>query len=585
MLSRLPTLSIYILSFVVLLGAFSRFTHGAYTPGWYAFQEYHAPDDGSTLAMITPIMDSVVGFTLLFGTRTSRYYAAAVSLIFFIMGLAMQVLAGKDYQGDVALVCDKTQPVCQRCIKSRRTCYGMRDQQVWHTENAYASREKKRPRGPRSMKMNLTVSYKPANVKTYAIAYYIHNYLQAPHNVPDIVKDVTRGCLPVLPSTPWCSILDLAVSSLALAIFSRTQNYPHATVVASATYHRLLQVAQSTIHYLTPDNIDPCLLAVFFMGRYEDSIYRPETKAPPVHASPSFSHHDGALAILKVWNDRFSRDRPATDVIKHTRRGVVRSALLRNTALPHWIHDGAFFGERGLELEYDRVIISLANIRHRLFALADEITSHGTTPQNESILKLGQIDNESHTLDLDLETFLSHIPDAWRQSQQHTLSNVDLPSWPSANFYSPILYSYPSPTYAALWSQYNATKMLVKSTRLRVLALHNPNNLTLKQKLSFDMRCVSEDLAATVPFALQRVRVIGATHSTSSPRSSISLNLKAEVKPTDASLVIWPLTIASGLEYVGSEQKAWFKAQLARLGRVVGFGLFESVETDQWLKL
>ena len=104
MLSRLPTLSIYILSFVVLLGAFSRFTHGAYTPGWYAFQEYHAPDDGSTLAMITPIMDSVVGFTLLFGTRTSRYYAAAVSLIFFIMGLAMQVLAGKDYQGDVALV-------------------------------------------------------------------------------------------------------------------------------------------------------------------------------------------------------------------------------------------------------------------------------------------------------------------------------------------------------------------------------------------------------------------------------------------------------------------------------------------------
>ncbi|KAK6829222.1 hypothetical protein RU639_003386 [Aspergillus parasiticus] len=104
MLSRLPTLSIYLLSSVVLLGAFSRFTHGAYTPGWYAFQEYHAPDDGSTLAMITPVIDTIIGLTLLFGARTAKYSAAAVSLMFFIIGLAMQVLAGKDYKGDVALV-------------------------------------------------------------------------------------------------------------------------------------------------------------------------------------------------------------------------------------------------------------------------------------------------------------------------------------------------------------------------------------------------------------------------------------------------------------------------------------------------
>lgn len=102
--SLLATLPIYLLSSVVLLGSFSRFTHGAYTPQWYAFQEYHAPDDGSTQAKITPVIDFLVGIALLFGTRTIRVLAAGISLLFFLMGLGMQVQAGKDYNGDIALV-------------------------------------------------------------------------------------------------------------------------------------------------------------------------------------------------------------------------------------------------------------------------------------------------------------------------------------------------------------------------------------------------------------------------------------------------------------------------------------------------
>lgn len=104
MYSPLATLPVYLLSSVVLLGAFSRFTHGKYTPQWYAFQEYHAPDDGSAVALITPIVDTIVGLTLLFGKRTVKLYAAGTSLVFFTMGLAMQMQASKEYKGDVALI-------------------------------------------------------------------------------------------------------------------------------------------------------------------------------------------------------------------------------------------------------------------------------------------------------------------------------------------------------------------------------------------------------------------------------------------------------------------------------------------------
>jgi len=99
--TNLPT---YLLSSIVLLGAFSRFTHGVYTPQFYAFQEYHAPDDGSTVAKITPIVDSIVGLSLLLGTKALRLGAASISLVLFAIGTSVQVKAGKEYIPDAFLV-------------------------------------------------------------------------------------------------------------------------------------------------------------------------------------------------------------------------------------------------------------------------------------------------------------------------------------------------------------------------------------------------------------------------------------------------------------------------------------------------
>ncbi|KAL4733062.1 hypothetical protein BDV11DRAFT_176060 [Aspergillus similis] len=100
-LKRLPS---YLLAFTVLLGSFSRFTHGVYTPRWYSFQEYHSPDDGSTTARITPWIDALIGGLLLFGTRKLKVVAAAASLVFVLTGLGMQLAAGKDIMGDIVLV-------------------------------------------------------------------------------------------------------------------------------------------------------------------------------------------------------------------------------------------------------------------------------------------------------------------------------------------------------------------------------------------------------------------------------------------------------------------------------------------------
>jgi hypothetical protein len=91
---------------------------------------------------------------------------------------------------------------------------------------------------------------------------------------------------------------------MALAVFSRTQRHPLAAVEASLKYQKLLQSTQYAILSLDAENIDICLITIFFMSRYEGAIYNPEDDNPKysiTSALLSFRHHDGAHSVLKIY--------------------------------------------------------------------------------------------------------------------------------------------------------------------------------------------------------------------------------------------------------------------------------------------
>jgi hypothetical protein len=495
---------------------------------------------------------------------------------------------------DPSLQCDEAQPVCQRCIKSQRNCYGMRDGQacsVVHSENSYASGQKKRPRGPRSnpiveLTSNLdAILQRPlVDLKTQAIAYYLHFHLKTLKDAPNISKGVSDYFLPIWVSEAECPMLDLAVSSMGLAVYSRTHHHPQAAIEASMTYHRLLQIAQVTILALDEGNVDTCLLAIFFMSRYEDAVHRPNhvnLKTPFTTTLQSFSHHDGALAVLKTWKDHLSHSQPATGIMKHTRRGMIRSALLRNLALPEWMREGSYFGEHGLELEYDCIVVRIANVRQRLSTLLKEKTGPQRTSYDQGASTAEELNQEARDIDRALQDWTAHFPISWRY-QRHTLSNPYI--WPMRDFYSPIVYSYSSPAYAAVWNQYYAMRMFINSTRLSILKLSRPHSDDFPHEQRSEclshMKFMADDLASSVPSCLQRFKV------SDSPNSNlITLNTNEDIKPYVAGLAIWPLTIASSLGDVEVKQKLWFRSELARLGRVVGVRVLECAETDHWLEL
>ncbi|KAK1760025.1 hypothetical protein QBC47DRAFT_118141 [Echria macrotheca] len=87
MLHRVPTYALVALTY---LGAFSRLTHGRYTPRFYQYQLERAPDDSST--QLVPVMDITLGTLLLFD-RT-RIAAAALCAFFQLVGFVLQLRKG-----------------------------------------------------------------------------------------------------------------------------------------------------------------------------------------------------------------------------------------------------------------------------------------------------------------------------------------------------------------------------------------------------------------------------------------------------------------------------------------------------------
>ena len=483
--------------------------------------------------------------------------------------------------------CDGTRPICQRCTKARRICLQTtafkRNGLLIHDENHYASGKNKRPRGPRT---SLTVLRPELDLQTRAFAYYLVCHVQTVTDLPNISGGLPESVASWRDSGKTCPMVDLALSSMALAVFSRTQRHPPAATEASSKYQSLLRLTQERIAQLSSSSFDgrgfdACLLTISLMGRYEGVIYYPGNNPALKHSfisSSIWSHHNGAMAILRFWYYHVNRT-PATTLIRDTRRGLIRSSLLRNIKIPDWMLDGFIFGERHREEDYDRIFVRTVNLQYASASL-----QHKDYPD---ITEIERLSNEAGELDKALKSWVTKFPDKWSY-QRHILKGCD--PQPNNPFYSPVVYSYSSPGYAAVWNQSFALGMLINRIHLKILGLirlqqmgdstFEPQRETCAKRL----RTMADSLASSLPFCLEKFRVVDNSNSPSR-EPSITFRPDGEIKPYLAVLAVWPLSVASIIDGIDFQQQQWFKSQLAGIGKITGEGVLESVKTDEWVIL
>lgn len=92
------SVSLVILLTITLLGAFTRLTHGRYTPWFYAYQLDRAPDNAST--RLIPYVDLVIAAMLVY--QPTRGIAAALFALFQFYGVVQRVREDKNAAPDLA---------------------------------------------------------------------------------------------------------------------------------------------------------------------------------------------------------------------------------------------------------------------------------------------------------------------------------------------------------------------------------------------------------------------------------------------------------------------------------------------------
>ncbi|KAE9364868.1 hypothetical protein N431DRAFT_389228 [Stipitochalara longipes BDJ] len=474
--------------------------------------------------------------------------------------------------------CDETKPTCKNCRRSQRICLDANAVKQAnfsiHVENDFASGKSKRPRGPRS---TLSTPHLQDDLKTRALTYYLNTHIQSPVDGSHFPVCLSGSISAWKLSGRSSPMVDLALTAVALVVYSRTQQQPAAGELGAQIYYQLLRTLQDRIGDLSSiDDFDAWLLTTKLMGRYEGATHGPGDfdSEQPFNQVRNWAHQDGAQAVLRLWYDR-SMPGPATYIVNQTRRGLMRTSLLRNIPLPEWMLDGSHFGEKDLDLQYDRIEVRLASLRHATRRLEED--------NDIDSAKIDELDAQAQQLDQELQNWTARIPKKCSY-ERHMVLGEGL--WPRTHFYSPTVYTFSKPGYATVWLQFFSTKMLIISTRLRILTLSHTGSLEDPyKKQTRDCHAVLEtaanDLASIVPFVLGKVKI---EYSATAPKQpKVLVNEGADINPCQAIMVIWPLSISAGLRGVHKQQQPWFRSELAGLGKLLGDGIIESAESKNWI--
>ncbi|OAL34518.1 hypothetical protein AYO20_06148 [Fonsecaea nubica] len=415
------------------------------------------------------------------------------------------------------------------------------------------------------------------DLRTRAVIYYLNYYLRAPADVQRLPGSVSDS-IEEWVSGKTIPIIDSAVSSMALVVFSRTQQHSVAAAEAYVQYGELLRHAHQTLSSLVETNIDAALLVVFLMSRYEDSLHGRADNVPN-----SYLHHDGAAAILKIWRNQHPLEKlSATSAVKYSRRGIIRSALLRYLSVPAWLEDGQPFGECGRDLDYDRIMVQVARLRNQLTILQrNNFQLNSSSPK--LFQELQKLRSEAANLDHALRHWATRIPSSW-YPRRHLMPAASY--LPTRDFFSSEVYSYSSIAYATLWLNYSATRLLVNQAWLKILELIQPysdSSVYAHEVKECHSRLIatSVDMSSSIPFVLERFKVTDRGQQ----QTEITLNTDAEITPYVASLTAWPLGIGSCIGSLPVEHRQWFRNQLSFMGRILGCGILECVSAADLLDL
>ena len=506
--------------------------------------------------------------------------------------------------------CDEARPICNRCRKSNLSCHGVETVTdfVFLNENNYAIGRWKRPRGPNlrssliardrsrtpSSSGALPIESPLADLQSYsitpalhvplddqALCYYSRSYVEVSYGFPEIVDGHLKYA-----SADWCylqpqSILSLAILAVSHATFGRARNSHAALAVGCKSYLNALVKTNMALKDVGDATHDEVILAVMLLSFYENAA---TDKMSPVSnlqvmASRSFAHHDGAMALLYLRRQLGQRISCSIELDKLVRRQLMRSLLLRSMPLPIWLRNGSQYGEHGFALELDHCMVGAAELRHRASILCTDSVSLSKSDGHGDIVGLRRLLAEAQTLDNVLAIWANELPSENRYSIQAVQKDGLVET--GNKILDDIIHIYPTVGHAGMWNRYHALRLTINDILLKTLSILDESfqldTKSLEEAAHLRMLYLANDLCASVPYTLGLVQPHHAAVHNGTVVSNIPASVNVAVKATTASLLCWPLTMATMLSGIPERHHLYLRNRLLDVSEIVNDGVLRGV--------
>ena len=414
-----------------------------------------------------------------------------------------------------------------------------------------------------------------------ALCYYSRYYVEVPYGFPEIVDGHLKYA-----SADWCysqpqSILSLAIFAVSHATFGRARKSHAALAIGCKRYLNALVKTNIALKDVSEATHDEVLLAVMLLSFYENAVTDKMSRISnlQVMASRGFAHHDGAMAVLYLRRQLGQRTNHSIELDKLVRRQLMRSLLLRSMTLPIWLRNGSQYGEHGFALELDHCMVGAAELRHQASILCMDSVSLPKSNGHEDIVRLCRLLAEAQTLDNVLAMWANELPSEKWYSIQAVQQDGRVET--GNRVFDDIVHIYPTVGHAGMWNRYHALRLTVNDIMLKTLSIladsFQLDTKSLKEAAHFRMLHLADDLCASMPYTLGLIEphhtaVYGGTVV---PR--VPAPLKVAVKATTASLLCWPLTMATMLSGIPERHHNYLRNRLFDVSKIVNDGVLEGV--------
>ncbi|KGQ02155.1 hypothetical protein PAAG_11109 [Paracoccidioides lutzii Pb01] len=520
--------------------------------------------------------------------------------------------------------CDEARPFCSRCQKANLTCKQVENSNfIFLNENEFVIGRLKRPRGPNvrarsESKAGERVESTPSKNKTkglhgssgnavedlvrralepqlnitpthevsldqYAVFYYYRNFLQMEHIIPGIVDShlnyVMAGCCFSQPQ----SVLGHAIFAVSYATFARAEKSYSALTRAATTYLKALMKTKMSLYNASYAKDDEVLLAVMLLSFYENTAM--DSRAPPISGlvllnlvSRIFAHHDGALALLDLRRKQSQRTKCGLGLDKVVRRQLLRSLLLRSSAPPSWLADGAEYGEVGSLLELDRCTVEVSKIRERAKNLLLLSPKFSPVDWYGGTTILNQLLEDAWATDGLLVSWTNNLP------MQYLYSTIAIQNnWSRIKLFDPTaVHIYPTVGQAAMWNRYRVIRLALNEVILKILSILDEitNSVGTTESLAaavkLTIKRMADDLCRSVPYMLGIFEAMAADGRDAAVITNVPTSGKITVKATTGALLCWPLAMTAMMcAIIPDKNLQYLRICMLEVSEVVHDGVLE----------